>query len=55
MTKTNTKKSQTERDLAAKDYFSIISPYFQIIMNRKKHAKKENKSLKEIRKINEHS
>jgi len=24
-------------------------------MNREKHAKKENKSLKEIRKINEHS
>jgi hypothetical protein len=41
MTKTNTKKPQTERDLAAKDYFSIISPYLQIIMNRKKHAKKK--------------
>ncbi|MDH3339810.1 MAG: hypothetical protein OEL84_00840 [Nitrosopumilus sp.] len=42
MSKINTKKFQTKRSLAANDYFSIISPNLQTILNDEKHTKKEN-------------
>jgi len=38
----NTKKSHTKRSLTANDYFSIVSPNLQTVLNDEKHTKKEN-------------